>query len=291
MRVLVTGSNGQLGTDVCLALRDFEVIPLTHEEIEITDMNSVDKVCSQFKPDVIINTAAYVQVDDCETNPDKAFQVNALGVRNMAVAAHELGAILIHISTDQVFGGKTDYKNNPYTEFDCPLPVNVYSSSKLAGENFVQHLCTRYFIVRTGALFGIAGSSGKGGNFVETMLRLAREKDELKVVNDWVMSPAYAKDVATKITQLISTRYFGIFHIVNRGICSWYEFASKILQFAGLKTLVIPITSDQYPQKAKRPNFSALDNYHLRLLGMDDLRPWQEALKDYMREKGHLKQT
>jgi dTDP-4-dehydrorhamnose reductase len=289
MRVLVTGSNGQLGTAVCLALRNFEVIPLTHKDIEITDMDSIMETCNRHKPDAIINTAAYVQVDDCETNADKAFQVNALGVRNMAVAAHELGAILIHISTDQVFGGIIDHKNNPYTEFDCPLPVNVYSRSKLAGENFVQHLCTRYFIVRTGALFGIAGSSGKGGNFVETMLRLAREKDEVKVVNDWVMSPAYAKDVATKITQLISTRYFGIFHIVNRGICSWYEFASKILQFAGLKTLVIPITSDQYPQKAKRPNFSALDNYHLRLLGMDDLRPWQDALKDYMKQKGHLK--
>lgn len=169
------------------------------------------------------------------------------------------------------------------------MPANTYGKSKLAGEEFVRNLCLRHFIVRSSGLFGVAGSSGKGGNFVETMLRLAKERDELKIINDQVFAPTYTKDLAQKIAQLISTEYYGVFHITNRGTCSWYEFAKEILRLAGLKTPAIPITSDQYPQKARRPHYSVLDNYHLRLLGMDDMRPWQEALADYMREKGHLK--
>ena len=176
----------------------------------------------------------------------------------------------------------------PYTEFDTPVPLNVYGKSKLAGEDFVRHLCLRHFIVRASGLFGVAGSSGKGGNFVETMLRLGKERDELRVVNDQVFSPTYTGDLAAKIAQLITTEYYGIFHITNRGACSWYEFTKEIIKLAGLKTRVVPITSDQYPQKARRPGYSVLDNYHLRLLKMDDMRTWQEALADYMREKGHL---
>jgi len=289
MKVLVTGANGQLGTDLCIALRDFEVVPLTHKDIEVTDMRSVKEVCGRHKPDAIINTAAYVQVDDCETNADRAFLVNALGARNIAVATQELGAKLVHLSTDYVFGDEIEPRTTPYTEFDIPVPLSIYGKSKLAGENFVRHLCSKHFIVRTSGLFGIAGSSGKGGNFVETMLRLAKERDELRVINDQVFCPTYTRDLAEKIAQLIATEYYGIFHITNEGMCSWFEFTREILRLAGLKTPSIPITSDQYPQKAKRPGFSVLDNYHLRLLGMDDMRPWQDALKDYMGEKGHLK--
>ncbi|MBM3157959.1 MAG: NAD(P)-dependent oxidoreductase, partial [Chloroflexi bacterium] len=136
-----------------------------------------------------------------------------------------------------------------------------------------------------------AGSSGKGGNFIETMLKLARERDELRVVNDQVFSPTYTKDLAGKIARLIATEHYGIFHITNRGACSWYEFTKEILGLAGLNTPLTPITSDQFPQKAKRPRYSVLDNYQLRLLGMDDMRPWQEALKDHMKEKGHLRDS
>lgn len=288
MKVVVTGANGQLGTDLCLALKDFNVIPLTHNDIEITNLNSVKEALNKYGPDVIINTAAYIKVDDCETNQDKAFLVNALGARNVAVIAQELDAKLIHISTDYVFGGEAKPRTTPYTEFDTPAPPNVYGKSKLAGENLVQHLCTKHFIIRSSGLFGPAGSRGKGGNFVETMLRLARERDELRVVNDQVCSPTYTKDLAKKIVQLIDTEYYGIFHITNKAACSWYEFTEEVLRLAGLKVLVTPITSDQYLQKAKRPRFSALDNYHLRLLGMDDMRPWQEALRDYMIGKEHI---
>ena len=288
MKVSVTGANGQLGTDLCQALRDFQVIPLTHKDIEITDMSSVKEVLGKYEPNIVINTAAYVRVDDCETEPDKAFKVNALGARNVAVVAQELGAKLVYISTDYVFGGEAEPRITPYTEFDTPIPLNIYGKSKLAGENFVRHLCQKHFIVRTSGLFGVAGASGKGGNFIETMLRLAKERDELSVVNDQVFSPTYTKDLATKIARLIGMEFYGIFHITNRGACSWYEFATEILKLAGLKTPIIPITSDKYPQKAKRPCLSALDNYQLRLLGMDDMRSWRGALKNYMIEREYM---
>jgi len=287
MKVLVTGANGQLGSDLCKTLGDFELSPLTHEDVEITDIGSVEQAFARHRPDIIINTAAYVRVDDCEDDVDRAFAVNALGARNVAVVAQALGARLVHISTDYVFGGEDERRTAPYTEFETPVPLSVYGKSKLAGENLVRHFCLRHFIVRSSALFGVAGSSGKGGNFVETMLRLARERDELRVVDDQVFSPTYTKDLARKIVQLMTTEYYGIFHITNRGSCSWYEFAREILKLAGIKTPVVPIASDQYPQRARRPRYSVLDNYHLRLLGMDDMRPWQEALKDYMVARGH----
>jgi dTDP-4-dehydrorhamnose reductase len=260
-------------------------------------MTSVRKALFKLKPAVIINTAGYVRVDDCEDKQDRAFSVNALGARNVAVVAQELGARLMHLSTDYVFGGPQpstinhetiNHPPRPYTEFDVPVPLNTYGRSMLAGENFVKHLCSRHFIVRTSGLYGIAGSSAKRGNFVETVLRLARERNELRIVDDQVLSPTYTRDLAQKVAQLISTECYGIFHITNGGHCSWYEFSREILRLAGLKTPVIPVTSDQYPQKARRPGYSVLSNYHLRLLGMGDLRPWREALKDYLTAKGHI---
>ena len=288
MKVAVIGANGQLGTDVCRALHNFDIIPLTDADIEIADMASVRKAMLKNKPAIIINTAAYVRVDDCEDEEDKAFKVNALGARNVAVVAQELGARLIHISTDYVFGGEAESRTIPYTEFDTPIPLSIYGKSKLASESLVRHFCHRHFIVRASALFGVAGSSGKGGNFIETMLRLARERDELRVVNDQVFSPTYTSDLAWKIAKLMTTDYYCIFHITNKGACSWYEFTVEILKLAGIKTPVVPITSDQYPQKARRPRYSVLDNYQLRLLGMDDMRPWQEALEDYLVARGHI---
>jgi len=288
VKVAVTGANGQLGTDLCRVLNNADVIPLTHADIEIADIASVREAMLEHKPAIIVNTAAYVRVDDCEDEKEKAFQVNALGARNVAVVAQELRARLVHLSTDYVFGGEIEPRTTPYTEFDTPVPLGIYGKSKLTGENLVRHFCLRHFIVRASGLFGEAGSSGKGGNFIETMLRLARERDKLKVVNDQVFSPTCTGDLARKIAQLMDTEYYGIFHITNRGACSWYEFTTEILKLAGINTPVIPITSDHYPQKARRPRYSVLDNYHLRLLGMDDMRAWQEALKDYLAARGHI---
>jgi len=288
MKVAIIGAKGQLGTDLCSIPSDFKIIPLTHTDIEITSLNSVKTALKSCKPDIVINTAAYVRVDDCETERDKAFLVNALGARNVAVVTQQIGAKLVYFSTDYVFGGESENRTKPYTEFDTPIPVNVYGESKLAGENYVKHSCYRHFIIRVSGLFGVAGSSGKGGNFVEAMLRLAKERHELKVVNDQVFSPTSTRDLALKVKQLIITDYFGTFHITNSNFCSWYEFTCEILKLAGLKALVKPITSAEYHQKARRPRYSVLDNYHLRLLGMDDMQPWQKALRDYLREKEHL---
>jgi len=285
VKVAIIGAKGQLGSDICKEIDAYELVPLTHSDIEITDINSVNQVLRKHHPDIVINTAAFHKTDECEIEQDKAFKVNALGARNVAVIAQELGAKLVHISTDYVFGGEPEDRTTPYTEFDTPVPLNTYGRSKLAGEDCVRHLSFRYFIIRTSGLFGVAGSRDKGGNFVETMLRLAKERDELRVVSDQIFSPAYTKDLAHKIVQLINTDCYGVFHITNRGVCSWYEFTIEIFKQAGLKIPIIPVTSDEYPQKAQRPKYSVLDNYQLRLLNMDNMRPWQEALKEYMIEK------
>lgn len=288
MRIAIIGANGQLGTDLCRELKGRDVIPLTHSDIEISDMTSVKGELRKWQPDVIINTAAFVRVDDCEANSDRAYLVNALGARNIAVAAQEQGSKLIHISTDYVFGGEAEYHTMPYTEFDIPIPINTYGKSKLAGEKMVQYFCNRHFIIRSSGLFGIAGSSGKGGNFVETIVWMAKERRELTVVDDQVFSPTYTKDLARKIAQLINTEYYGIFHITNKGSCSWFNFTKEIIRLTGIEVNVIPVTSKEYPTPAKRPHFSVLDNFHLRLLGMDDIEPWQDALRDYLADKGYL---
>ncbi len=288
MKIAITGANGQLGTDLCRVLGDFDIVSFTEDNIDITKIDTVKQAFTECKPDVIINTAAYVRVDDCETEVDTAFSVNALGARNVAVVAQQVGAKLFHISTDYVFGGEAEPSTTPYTEFDIPVPISIYGKSKLAGENYIRDFHQRFFIIRTSGLYGVAGSMGKGTNFVETMLKLGKERDKLTVVNDQIFSPTSTKDLARKIAQIINTEYYGIFHVTNSDICSWYEFAMEILFLAGIQTPIVPITSDQYPQKAKRPNYSVLGNYHLKLLGMDDMRSWREALKDYMTEKGHI---
>ncbi|MFC2027583.1 dTDP-4-dehydrorhamnose reductase [Chloroflexota bacterium] len=287
MRVLVTGANGQLGTDVCKALKNVEFFPFTHDDIEIKSLDSIRQAISSCHPDAVINTAAYVKVNECEIEQDEAFAVNALGARNVAVVCQEIGSKLVHISTDYVFGGEFEHRSVPYTEFDTPIPPNTYGKTKLQGDNFVQHFCNRHFVVRCSALFGIAGSRGKGakrGNFVQTILRLAQEQEMLRVVNDQICSPTYTVDIAHKITELIATDLYGIFHITNKGNCSWYEFAKHIVELSGQSTPVIPITSEEYTQEARRPFNSSLDNYHLRLVGMDDMRPWQEALRSFLEE-------
>lgn len=281
MKVLLIGADGQLGSDLSVSLAGHDTAKLTEKDIDITDIQSVFASLKQHKPQVVVNTAAYVRVDDCEDNVDMAYRVNALGARNVAVACQESGAALVHLSTDYIFGADKE-RRTPYTEFDEPGPLCVYGDSKLQGEHYVQHLCSKHFIVRTSALFGVAGSMGKGGNFIETVIKLSQEKKELRIVKDQIFSPTYAKDLAAKIAWLITTKYYGIFHITNSGICSWYDFTCEILRLYGSKTSVIPVTSQEFPQKARRPAYSVLGHYQLKLLGTDDLRHWKDALKDYM---------
>lgn len=285
MKIVIIGANGQLGSELVKVLSNWSLIPLTHRDVDICDFVHTHKVLTALKPEIVINTAAFHRVDDCEVQPEKAFWVNTYAVRKLAQFCAELDCCLVHISTDYVFGGD---KRTPYTEDDAPNPLNVYGVSKLAGEYFVRNICPKHFIIRTSGLYGVAGSSGKGGNFVETMIRLAKEGKPIRVVNDQVLTPTYAKDLAEKIKELMQTKAYGLYHITNSGQCSWYEFASKIFELLDLKPDFKPIASAEYGARAPRPAYSVLAHKALQRLGLADLRPWPEALEAYLKEKGHL---
>lgn len=287
MRILIIGANGQLGSDLLkiFSTSSEEVIPLTHRDIEICDHKQTRRILTSYSPDVVINTAAYHRTDECEENIQKAFQVNTFAVRNLAIVCKDVGSILIHFSTDYVFGGD---KRVPYVEEDLPNPLNVYGASKLVGEYFVRNIWAKHFIIRTSGLYGVAGSSGKGGNFVELMLKLAKEQRPIKVVNDQTLSPTYTRELAAKVAELIRTEEYGLYHITNNGECSWYEFAKAIFELCGLSPELSPVTSKEFRAKALRPKYSVLDNLKLRKLNLDNMRHWRDALKEYLSEKGHL---
>jgi dTDP-4-dehydrorhamnose reductase len=285
MRVIIVGANGQLGSELVKVLSDWSPRRFTRDSLDIRDARSVEAVLSQAKAEVVVNAAAYNRVDDSEDDPDKAFSVNAYGARNLARVCADLDCALMHISTDYVFGGE---QRAPYTERDPPDPLNVYGVSKLAGEIFVRNTCSRHFVVRTCGLYGVTGSAAKGGNFVDSMIRLARERRAIRVVDDQVSSPTSAKDLAEKLRELLQTRAYGLYHITNGGQCSWYEFAGQIFKLAGLKPDVTPVSSEAYGAKARRPRYSVLAAEGLKRIGLDPLRSWTEALRDYLSEKGHL---
>lgn len=281
MKIVLIGANGQLGTDISKYFKEkgLEVFDLKHGDIEVCDFDASSKIISGINPDLVINTSAFHQVDVCEDEVLPAFKVNVLGVKNLAEICRETDSILMHFSTDYVFKGD---KKTPYIESDCPDPINIYGISKLAGENAIRYLLNKYYIVRLSGLYGSAGSSGKGGNFIELMLRLAKEKKSIKVVNDQTLTPTSTAEVARKLYELIQADDHGIFHMTNSGGCSWYEFAVEIFRLAGLSPDLTPVPSQEFGAKAKRPEFSVLDNHNLRKAGISDLKHWKEALKEYM---------
>jgi len=282
MATLLIGARGQLGTELRQAFADDDLVALAHADLELTDRAKVWEALDTYRPGLILNTAAYHRVDECEDEPERAFGVNALAVRNLAMAAKRIGAVMVHFSTDYVFDGR---QSLPYQEGDPPGPLSVYATSKLAGEFFVRAVLDKYFLIRTCGLYGTAGSLAKGGNFVETMLRLAREGREIRVVGDQVLTPTSARDLAKKVRQLIETERYGLYHITNSGECSWYRFASAIFELAGLRARLSETTSAAYGARATRPAYSVLDNANLRSLGIDDLRDWRDALADYLDEQ------
>ena len=283
MKIAVIGANGQLGSDLVEVFGE-EAIPLTHKDLDVVDFESL-KILKELKPDAIINTAAYVRVDDAELYPEKAFQVNAIGALNVAKIANEIDAINVYISTDYVFDG---IKREHYTEEDNPNPLNVYGLSKYAGEIFTRNYSTKYYIIRVASLYGKAGASGKGGNFVEFMVQKAKNGEEIKVVDNMFMSPTYTKDVARMLKKFLELRpEFGVYHMVNEGYCSWYEFTKAIFEILGWEVEVKPIKSSELKRLAKRPQFSALKNKKLEELGLK-MRLWREALGEYLGEKGYL---
>jgi len=282
MPIVLIGANGQLGSDLTKVLKDEDLVPLTHSEIEITSFRQVSKTVEKYRPDIVINTAAYHKVDECEKNVAKSFEVNAFGVRNLALCCNKHGAVLFHLSTDYVFDGR---KTEPYTELDTPNPINCYGVSKLAGECFVKYILDRYFLVRTSGLYGVVGSSGKGGNFVELMLGLAKARSSIRVVDDQVLSPTCTVDLAQKIKKLIGTSHFGLYHITNSGHCSWYEFAKKIFELSNMEVDLQKITTEEFGAMANRPRYSVLKSCLIEKIGIAHLRTWDKALEAYLGQR------
>lgn len=290
MKLLITGAKGQLGSELLYMLKNMdcslgeidkhysnaEIMALGSNELNITDISAVRDAVREFKPEIIINSAAYTNVDGCEDNIDTAFSVNALGARNVAMAAQEVESKLVHISTDYVFSGDG---NIPYKEFDQTLPQNIYGKSKLLGEVYVREFCDRYFIIRTSWLYG---SNGK--NFVKTILGAAKQRQYLEVVDDQTGSPTNAEDLAYHILQIAVTDEFGLYHCSGNGECNWYEFAVNILRLAGIDCPVRPIKTIQLGRAAKRPSYSVLDNMMLRCTIGDRMRNWEDAIESFIKE-------
>ncbi|UZE92312.1 MAG: dTDP-4-dehydrorhamnose reductase [Methanosarcinales archaeon] len=283
MKVAIIGSTGQLGSDI-LDVFGEEALPLSHDEIEVKDITSCRRVLKGV--DAVINCAAYVRVDDSEDHPEEAFMVNAIGARNVALVCNEKRMKNVYISTDFIFDGE---KEEPYHENDNINPINIYGLSKYAGEILTRNYCRRFYIIRSASLFGSKGARGKGGNFVEWMIKKASNNEIIKVVDDVVMSPTYTKDAANIIKNIIERELpYGIYHVTNQGYCSWFEFAKKIFEFLDIDAKLLPIKSDELNRKARRPKFSALESTKLNNFGLR-MRSWEDALADYLREKGYYK--
>jgi dTDP-4-dehydrorhamnose reductase len=288
MKVLITGAKGQLGTQIIKMLNNMnselglinssynsaEITGIDVDQLDITDIKAVKEYVTDLKPHVIINCAAYTNVDACEANEDIAFKVNAIGPRNLAIAAEETGAKLIHISTDYVFSG---IGTVPYGEYDITTPQSIYGKTKLMGEEYVKQFSSKYFIVRTAWLYGYYGN-----NFVKTIMKAAKEKGHLDVVDDQRGNPTNAEDLAYHLLKLALTEEYGIYHCTGKGECSWYDFACKIVEYADINCTVSPMKSDNLNRAAKRPAFSSLDNMMLRCTVGDETRQWEEALKVFM---------
>lgn len=283
MKVLVTGASGQLGRDVVLLLEKegHDILACDRDQMDITNQAQCNEVISSYHPEVIIHCALYTAVDAAETDTDGAYKVNAVGTRNVAVAAEKVGAKLIYISTDYVFDGQS---TTPYQEYDDTNPRSVYGKSKRAGEWLVQSLCSKWFVVRTSWVYGLHGN-----NFVKTMLKLGQEKPKLQVVHDQKGSPTYTVDLALFLIELMGTEKYGIYHASNCGDCTWYEFTQAIFEEAqtvvgvSIQAELEPCTTEQFPRPAPRPVNSVMDHLSIRTNGLTDLRPWREGLRDFIR--------
>lgn len=289
MRVAVIGSQGQLGSDLAAVLSSsgyYQTVPLTHPQVDVADRESVTSAIVKERFDVVVNCAAFTRVEECEDSPGEALLVNGQGAFEVARACAASGALCVHISTDYVFSGD---KGQPYSEDDPVGPINVYGTSKLAGELLVRQAADRCLIVRISSVFGKAGSRAKGGNFVETILSKARSNGQVKIVDDIWMSPTYTRDAAHCIEDLIRLGASGLFHAPNGGRCTWFEFGAAALRMAGISVAAEPVSSASYSTKARRPRDSSLNNNRLENILSRPIRPWQDALRAYLTEMGHVK--
>lgn len=278
MKVVVTGAAGQLGQDVLLELErnNHKAIGADRQTLDISDEAAVQAFIQTVNPDVILHCAAYTNVDAAEEDEDTAYKVNGLGAKYLAQAAKQAGAKMMYISTDYVFNGTA---SEPYEVYHPTKPLGAYGRTKLAGEVFVQEILKEFFIVRTAWVFGIHGN-----NFVKTMIRLGKERDEVGVVHDQVGSPTYTVDLAKFMVELMETEKYGIYHATNNGVCSWYEFAVEIFKQAEMVVTVHPLTTEQFPRPAARPKYSVLSKKKIEEQGLTPLPNWQDALSAYLKE-------
>ena len=282
MNVAVIGATGQLGSDVSAAFEGAgdKVFRLGHDNIEISTLDSVRSSLETIRPEIVVNTAASHHVEKCEADPAKTFAINALGARNVAQVTAGLGATLVHISTDYVFDGK---KNTPYTEHDPAVPVNVYGNSKLAGENFARSINPKHFVMRVSGLYGVNPCRAKGGpNFVELMLKLSREREELRVVDDEFATPTPTAEVARQLVLLARTSEYGLYHATAEGSCSWYEFARAVFDATGTKVRLERARPGEFPAKVPRPKYSVLENQALKAKSLNAFNRWEKGLENYL---------
>ncbi len=282
MRIAVIGANGQLGIDICRAFHDKnnDVIKLNHSTLDIVDREAVVTAFREIQPSMVINTAAMHNVDACEADPGKAFAVNGIGARNLAISSSEQGFTLVHLSSDYVFDGANGI---PYMENDVPLPLNVYGNTKLSGEYFIRTIAKQYFIIRVSCLYGKNLCRAKGGhNFVSLMLKLAKEQDEVKVVDDEFISPTFTEDIAKQIVHMTDSKAYGIYHATSQGECSWYGFAKKIFELTNTVAKLTAAAPGEFPAKIPRPKYSVLENAALKSAGLDIMPHWQDGLIRYL---------
>lgn len=279
-RIALIGANGQLGVDLLRSLGG-QALPFVRPELDVRDEAGVERCLLQSRPTVVVNCAAMTHVDACEHEAEAAYAVNAVGALHVARQAARLDAAVVYISTDYVFGGEAG-RVRPYVESDAPDPLGVYGASKLAGEQLTRAYNPRHLIVRTSGLYGHAGARGKGGNFVETMLRLAKSDKPLRVVDDQRLSPTSTREFAERLVVLIGSAARGTFHLAARDSCTWHEFAAEIMRLAGVRRVVDAIRSAEFGAAARRPALSALASERLAENGIDGCRGWREMLADYM---------
>jgi dTDP-4-dehydrorhamnose reductase len=282
MKVAVIGANGQLGSDVVEAFsaNGDNVSSLTHADIELSNIDSISNCFKEVRPELIVNTAAMHHVEKCEAEPEKAFAVNGLGARNLASVARDARAVLMHVSTDYVFDGA---KRTPYIEEDAPRPLNAYGNTKLSGEYFVRSMTEKHFVLRTSAIYGKSPCRAKGGlNFVELMLKLARERGKVRVVDGEFVTPTRTTEIARQMVALSRSDFYGLCHATAEGCCSWHEFAHEIFRLTKVPVTLEAAGPDEFPAKVPRPKYSVLENQVLKRNGLNVFRPWQEGLLEYL---------
>lgn len=284
MRIALIGADGQLGTDLGKALSGQDLTPLYYPEFDVTLPELARRRLISIKPQVVINTAAYHRVDECEDNPQAAFAVNAVAVRTLAEICRELGASLVHFSTDYVFDG---HKGRPYLEEDTPNPLMVYGVSKLAGEFLIRNSLERHFLIRTCGLYGEAGCLEKGGHFLDMILRREAKGLPLRIVDDQRVTPTSTVELARAVAELIQTDGYGLYHMTNEGECSWYEFARAAFELIGKGPRIEAVDSSAYGAKARRPLYSVLENGRAKAARLPAFSHWRDALRDYLRRKGY----